>query len=216
MEKRKIILVFLVIAAILAIGFVYFFKNDKQKPLSKKTARVIEENLQIPDTKEIIGNEGRMMSESEYKLPIKKGDEEIIVSKASYSAKESFNIASSKSLQWSDDAKLVFIKSLGAVTPEGKSSQWQIVFGSKKQKRGYEVIIQAEKIVSEKQIESKNIGYGLPQNWYDSGEALESLRSLPQFSDATVSAMNFFYNNDADEWRYAIATSFGNTSMPVK
>src|SRR3989338_6961807 len=72
--------------------------------------------------------------------------------------------------RWSSDAKLVFIKSLGAITLEGKSSQWQLAFSSKtKVKKGYEIIIQADQIVSKKEIDSTAVGADLSKNWKDSG-----------------------------------------------
>lgn len=203
------------IAAAVILGLVFFLSKKDGMIKEKKNVKIIEENLLAPDTKGILGNEGMILAESEYKLPIKDSGE-IIVSKAALAIRAAYDQALPEAGRWADDSSLVFIKSLGAVTPEGESSQWQIVFGSKKKKAGYEIIIQADMMVSEKEIESKNYGYGLPENWYDSGEAIASLSNLPQFSGATISAINFFYNNDAEEWRYAIATSFGNTSMRVK
>jgi hypothetical protein len=40
--------------------------------------------------------------------------------------------------------------------------------------------------------------------------------NLPQFEGATASSINFFYNMDGKRWSYAISTSKGTTSMPVK
>ena len=63
---------------------------------------------------------------------------------------------------------------------------------------------------------STSYGYTLPQNWYDSGDALLSLKTEPQFKDATVSSLNFYYNEDGKRWAYALSTSNGTLSMPVK
>ena len=73
-----------------------------------------------------------------------------MVSKAVLTVKGSYNLEA-RSGKWSSDAKLVFVKSLGAITLEGKSSQWQIVFMSKtKTGKGYEIIVQEDQVVSQK------------------------------------------------------------------
>ena len=221
-QNKKIIYVIIAIVIVLTIGIIYIF--DLLPESLKKTiffgpkGTVIEENLVIPNTEKIAVVEGRFVSPGTYQTPLvpKSDAEEIIAPKAVYTARNGYDVSINEARKWSADAKLIFIKSLGAITLEGKSSQWQIVFGSKTKKKGYEIIIQADKVVSQKEIPSDSFGYDLPKNWYDSGEAIKSLQTMPQFSDAAVSSISFYYNTDGKNWGYGLATSRGTTSMPVR
>ncbi len=182
----------------------------------KKGPQVIEENLVIPDTQKITGAEGRTVESGKVDVPLvpKSESEKVIVAKAVLTVKGSYGLTLPEAEKWATDAKLVFVKSLGAVTLEGKSSQWQVAFSSKtKPKKGYEVIIQADKIVSQKEIDSTAVGANVPADLKDSGEAIVLLQELPQFSDATISSINFYYNADGKIWRYALSTSKGTTSV---
>ena len=180
--NKKIIIVSAVVIIIAAIlGTIYFvspksfesLKNlTKIIDLTPEKPKVIEEKLVIPETKKITGGEGRFVSEGpvEVALVPKTESEKVVVSKAILTVKGSYNLAKQEAGKWSSDAKLVFIKSLGAVTLEGKSSQWQLAFSSKtKVKKGYEIIIQADQIVSKKEIESSAKGVDFPANMSDSG-----------------------------------------------
>ena len=160
---------------------------------------MVEEKLVIPDTQKITGGEGRFVSEGLVAVPLvpKTESEKIMVSKAVLTIKGSYDLSLSEAQKWSSDAKLVFIKSLGAVTLEGKSSQWQLVFSSKtKLKKGYEIIIQADQIVSQKEIDSTAVGADIPKTWKDLGEVIKELQSHPLYQDATVSAVSFYLNPD--------------------
>ena len=133
----------------------------KELGLQKEKPQVIEETLVIPDTQKITGVEGRMVSEGSVQVPLvpKSEAEKVIVSKAVLTVKGSYDKAKSEAETWSKDAKLVFVKSLGGITLEGKSSQWQLAFSSAtKSGKGYEIVIQTDQIVSKKEIDSKAIG----------------------------------------------------------
>jgi len=181
----------------------------------------VEEKLVIPETQEISGGEGRAGGQGPVAVALvpKTEAEKVVVSKAVLTVKGSYELAVLEAKNWAADVNLVFIKSLGAVTLEGKSSQWQIVFSSEtKQGKGYEIIIQGNEVVSQKEIESAANGAILPNAWRDSGEIVASLQGpdQPQFSNATVSSINLYYNTDGKIWRYVLSTSRGNTSMSAE
>ena len=179
---------------------------------------VVTENLVIPETKEVTLADARSLNTGAYSVPLvpRHQGEQVAVAQAVYTLKEGYEKALPEALAWSADSKLVVIKSLGTVTLEGKSSQWQVVFGSKLKNKGYEVIIQADQVASKKEIISDSYGYLIPENWYEASSAVASLQTLPEFSGATISGINFYYNTDAKEWRYGFATSKGATAMPVR
>ena len=71
--------------------------------------------------------------------------------------------------------------------------------------------------MSQKEVSGVEGGYPLPDNWYDSGEAIAALKYLPQFKNETVSSLNFYYNDAAKSWAYGLANSQNKTtSMWVK
>lgn len=219
-NNKKIIYIvigIIVVAAIIAgLYFMGLLPSGILKQLTPaKKPQVINENLVIPDTQKITAGEGRTVENGAVNTPLVPKDEsqKIIVTKAILTSLGSYSISAPEAKNWSTDAKLVFIKSLGAVNIDGKSSQWQIVFSSAAQKgKGYEVIVQADQIVSKKEISSTATGADVPKNIKDSSDAVKSLQELPQFSDATISSINLFYNADGKIWRYALSTSKGTTS----
>ena len=221
MSKVKIILIIIIIAA---LGSVFYWLGSDKKIMvapadEARKARVIQEKLTIPDTTSFTGAEGRVVDQGSVAVALvpKSDAEKVIVPGAELSVKGSYDFAQPEASKWSSDAKLVFIKSLGAVTLDGKSSQWQIAFSSKtKKSRGYEIIVQKNKIVSQKEIESAATGTDIPANWFDSGEAIKTIQDMPQYNNASISAINFFYNFDAKEWKYGISTSAGVTSIRVR
>ena len=236
--NKKIIIVSAVVIIIAAIlGTIYFvspksfesLKNlTKIIDLTPEKPKVIEEKLVIPETQKITGAEGRVVNEGSVAVPLvpENESEKVIVSKAVLTVKGSYDLANPEAQKWSSDAKLVFIKSLGAITLEGKSSQWQLAFSSasakatadksKTKQKGYEIIIQADQIVSKKEIESTAVGADLPKNWKDSDEAIKTLQEMPQYNNVSISAINFFYNTDAKEWRYGFSTSIGSVSVKLQ
>jgi hypothetical protein len=161
---------------------------------------------------------GRTLESAGYAVPLvpKNESEKVVVPGAAYTTKESYQFSIINAKKWSPDARLIYIKSQGTVTLDGKSDQWQLMFGSSNKKAGYEIIVREDAVYSEKQVLSDVYGFALPQNWFDSPDAIVSIATLPQFSDATMSSISFYYNADGKIWSYAIATSKGVTSMQVK
>lgn len=210
-----------IIVAALIYVFDLFGLGEKIDILVQK-GKVIEENLVIPDTQKISGIEGRFVSPgiAEVKLNPKSAAETIIVPKAVLTVKGVYDSVLAEALNWQSDAKLSFIKSLGSVTLEGKSSQWQIIFVfAKTKQKGYEIIVQGSEIVSKKEIEATVIvGGEIPKNFSerDSNWAIGQMAPIPQFSESSISAINFSYNPDAKAWDYVIANSFGNSAIRVR
>ena len=221
MQNKKLVYIIVgIIIVIVVVAILYFSGLIPSSVINKlefkKGPQVVEENLVIPETQKITGAEGRTVESGKVDVPLvpKTESEKVIVAKAVLTVKGSYGLSLPEAEKWASDAKLVFVKSLGAVTLEGKSSQWQLAFSSKTQsKKGYEIIVQGDAIVSKKEIESTAIGASLPASWKDSGEAIVLLQELPQFSDATISSINFYYNADGKIWRYALSTSKGTTSV---
>ena len=223
MQNRSIIITLVAVILIALGGAFYWLGSDKKITVAPgeeaRKARVIQENLIIPDTILFTGAEGRVVDQGSVAVALvpKSDAEKVIVPGAELSVKGAYDFSLQAALEWSSDAKLVFIKSLGAVTLDGKSSQWQIAFASKiKKGKGYEIIIQKNQIVSQKEVESAAAGIDIPANWFDSGEAIKTLQDMPQYNDASISAINFFYNFDAKEWKYGVSTSAGVTSIRVR
>lgn len=219
-KKTAVVSAVLLILALGALA-VWFFAPDiiEKARIDIQGGKVINEQLVVPETKEFTATEGTTVHQSQIQVALNPGNnaEKIIVPKAILTVKGSYALATPEAIIWSPDAKPVFIKSFGAVTLDGKSSQWQLAFSSKiKPKKGYEIIVQENRIVSKKEIDSEAIGADFPKDWFDSDGAVKSLQAMPQFSDATISALNFFYNHDAKRWRYGVATSIGSTSIAVE
>lgn len=201
--------------ALLIGGGAFFFRHSL--PFASRTGIAVEETLRIPETERIDGHAGRTVTPGAYDAPLDaKSGEGIVSSRAVHTLKGSYAVANVRSLAWADDAALISIQSLGAVTEEGKSGEWQLFFGSASRGAGFEVIVFGDRVASEKEVASVLEGYPVPVEWYDSGDALASLRDMPQFSDATVSSLHFFHNEDGERWGYALSTSEGTVSMPVR
>lgn len=220
MQQKTFIIVLAVVAVLAVGGAIYYFSGGAFLPGGKVSTapqkpRVIEETLTIPETKEITSAGGRTVEEGTVDVPLvpKSEGEKIIVPKAVLTVKGGYDVAAAEAKTWTPDAKLVFVKSLGAITLDGKSSQWQVAFASASEKKGYEVIIQGDQIVSQKEIESNAVGVATPENLLDSDTAIQAIQEMPQFSDATVSSISLYYNADGKIWRYAFATSRGTTSL---
>lgn len=225
--KNKIIisLIGVVLAFMLGGALYYFFFSKNATPSAVKgtrvTPKIISENLQIPNTVSVGATEGRMVNAGTVAVPLvpKDDSERVIVPQAVLTVQGTYLLAQPEAVKWSADAKLVFIKSLGAITLEGKSSQWQAVFSAKtKPKKGYEVIIQRDKVVSQKEIDSTATGADVPKNFSerDGQWAIAQMALIPQFQNASVSTINFSYNPDAKAWDYIIANSYGNSAIRVR
>ncbi|MDP3057818.1 MAG: hypothetical protein Q8N37_04890 [bacterium] len=228
MNQKSLVMILVVFIVVILAAAVYVVSPEIFQGLKTgggvvnlppEKPKVIEEKLVIPETEKITGGEGRTVDQGPVEVPLvpKTESEKVVVSKAVLTVKGSYDLAVLEANKWASDASLIFIKSLGAVTLEGKSSQWQLAFSSKtKSSKGYEIIIQGDQIVSKKEIDSAASGADLPSVWRDSGEVIISLQELPQFSTATVSTINLYYNTDGKLWRYVLSTSRGNTSMSAE
>lgn len=214
---KKIILVFCALLFILGGGLFFYYQTTSLRYSGPKTVHVNEPFI-ASDIKEVSVRDGRSVLPSAYNTPLNPDATRMDVTSeiAIFSIKMAYGKVLSDATNWSSDAALVYIKSLGVITSEGYSGEWQIVFGSKLKNSGYEILVYGDKVVSQKEISGTAFGYPIPINWYDSGDALISLRTLPQFARATVSAISFFYNEDGKRWGYALSTSSGTISMPVK
>lgn len=198
----------------------YPVPETKKQFAGKTEPTVVKEELQIPKVKRVSVTSGRAVEGSETRVetplvPMTEG-EKVIVPLAVYTVKGAYELALKEALSWKSDAKPSFVKSSGAVTVDGKSSQWQVAYVSASaSKKSYVVVIQGDAVVSKQEVDSTAVGASLPKTWYDSDEALKRLAELPQFVNATISVIQFFYNADAKVWRYVIQTSSGTTSLEL-
>lgn len=226
-NKNAIYIIFGGIIILAVVVILYFtglipkgaIKKFEFKPEEKP--RVVEENLVVPETKKITGGEGRIVNEGTVAVPLvpKNEGEKVIVSKAILTVKSSYDLAFPEAQKWSADAKLVFIKSLGAVTLEGKSSQWQLAFSSKKKlKKGYEIIVQEDKVASQKEIDSTAKGFDFPTNMPDSGEFVKKLQERLAYSDATLSSFLLASTPESTDvkWWFSISTSKGTVTFEIR
>ena len=228
MQNKKLVVILAIFVVVVIIAAIYIISPDKFSTLKnlsrtigleKETPQIIEENLVAPETKKITGSEGKTASSGPVEVPLvpKTEGEKVVVLKAILTIKGSYDLAGPETQRWSSDAKLVFIKSLGAITLEGKSSQWQLAFSSKtKVKKGYEIIIQADQIISKKEIDSTAVGADAPKQWKDLGDVIKELQSHPLYQDATVSAATFYLNPDNKKWYYTLSTSKGVSSIVIE
>lgn len=202
----------------------YFFLSGRGGNLLKPAEKPIvvkEEKLVIPETKEVTPAAGREVSSTaqvEVPLVPKSESEKVVVASAVLTVKGVVDKTGSEAKVWKSDAKLSFVKALATVTLEGKSSSWQAVYVSATAGAddGYEIIVEGESIVSKKAIPSTSRGADLPETYKDSPQAIAALAELPQFSDATISGLNFYYNADGKVWRYAVSTNKGTTSVQAE
>lgn len=223
-----IILAIIIVVALSALGVYMFypqaFKFLQTEPtaIERTKPKVIEGVPEIPKTEKIISEEGKtseVKGEVEVAFVPKNEGEKVVVSKAILTVKGSYDLAVPEAQKWAPDAKLVFIQSAGgAITLEGKSNQWQLAFASASKKgMGYEIVVQGDQIVSKKEITSTASGANLPQNWYDSDGPIKASQSMPQFANATISSISFYYDLDSKVWMYNLSNSSGQTTgWPVR
>lgn len=225
MQNKSTIIILSAIIIIALGGALYWLGSGKKlislssKPTS--TPRVIKENLTIPDTTSFTGAEGRVVEQGNVAVALvpKSEEEKVIVSGAALTVKGVYDRAMPEARKWAPDARLAFIKSLGAITLEGQSSQWQAAFSSTAKKdKGYEIIIRENKMISRKEIESALAGGAMPDNFADrdSAWAIAQLALIPQFQTASITAIVFSYNADAKGWDYIIPNSFGKSAIRVR
>jgi hypothetical protein len=225
-KKNLLIMTLGVLVLVVIILIIFAFKNSF--PGINKSAntpqgfrgQIINDEVKIPITTTISPNAGEVVERGEYNIKLQPQSEQdkVIILKAKISLKGAYVLAKPNADIWAKDNKLVFIKSNGALGLDGAASSWQLVFDSLSKKRNYEIIIEADKIISEKEINSNAKGFDLPNNWYDDSEAIATFMHLPQFTQDTMSSISFYYNQTAKSWAYGLATDNGNktTSMWVK
>jgi hypothetical protein len=209
----------LVLLGLLAIYFIAYTSVKLVPVIKTPVGRIINENLVIPDLTKTEPILGRAVKPGAISTPLLPQTDEarLIFPQAKLSLKQGYDLANSQALLWSADAKLIYLKSAGAVALTGQSSQWLLVFGAKEKAAGLEIVIQADQVVLKKEITTDSFGYNLPQNWYDSAEAIAAIQSLPQFNNNSISAISFYYNLDSKQWNYAFAIDQDQTtSMIVK
>jgi hypothetical protein len=221
-DKKNILIVAIILIIIIVIIFIVLaFKKDPRsgRVFNREVfiGQIINDEIKIPQTIEVTSNEGEIVPRGQYnvKLQPQSETETVLITKAKLTLKEAYGLSVVEANKWSIDAKLVFIKSNGALGLDGKSSSWQLVYGSADKRKGYEIIMAENQIVSAKEIISESNGFDLPLNWYDSYEAIATL-ALPQFSQDTISALSFYYSAANNSWAYGIANGDKTTSMWVK
>jgi hypothetical protein len=215
MQRPTLIALFCGVLLVVGVAIVVLMqKSTGFLPFSNTT--VVEERLMLPDTESVHGADGRVITEGQYDAPLDPSRGELVSAHTALTIKGAYEKAVGEAVAWAPDARLVFIKSRGVLTAEGASGQWQVVFGSRERRTAYEVIVFDGAVAARKEVPATVYGFALPERWYDSGDALVSIRSLPQFAEATVSSLNFYYNTDSMQWGYAFSTSVGAVSMPVQ
>lgn len=216
--RRYRIILLLTVVILTALVSVFFFTSSEQMRRLSDQENEIQRNVTYPIINSVVALDGRVLPVTGQAIPLvpKNDTERVAIPSAIWTIKDGYKHIEPKVLSWSSDAKLVYARSYGAISVDGKSSAWQYVFGSENKKSGKEIVIEGEEIVSLKDIPATSFGFTLPSNWYDSSDAIISLQQLPQFSSATLSALVFYSNEDAKQWEYALVTSRGTISMPVK
>lgn len=223
-DKKNIAIlgIIILIIAVIVLAIFLFRDNNKNKvnvpDIKNFKGRIIIDSLKAPNTLSVSDNEGELVLRGEYevKLQPQSETEEVYIPNAKLTLKEAYASVNAEATNWSSDAKLVFIKSNGALGLDGRSSSWQLIYASAKKDKNYELIIFEDKIVASKEIDSKVSGFEIPANWYDSHEAIASLQTLPQFGTSTVSAISFYYSGAQQSWAYGLANGDKTTSMWVK
>ncbi len=223
-DKKNIAIAVIAVLIIVTIILVILsFRNNNQVKtgvidLKNFKGQIIDDVIKIPNTTVISNTEGEVVPRGEYNIKLQPQfeTEQAYILKAKLTLKEAYGVSDVAAIKWASDSKLVFIKSNGALGLDGRSSSWQIVFSSPQNKRAYEVIISGDQIVSAKEVDSLISGFDLPVNWYDSYEAIASLRTAPQFASDTISAISFYYSGAEKSWAYGVADGDKTTAMWVK
>lgn len=218
MKKNTFIIVVLVVL-IIGGGIAFWGSRTGRRVAVQGSPRVIEETLVVPDTQTVHEADARMLEQGAVAVPLvpKSEEEKVIVPHAELTLKGGYAAAALVAKQWDSTALLVFVKSLGTVTLDGKSSSWQVMFSSpNKKSAGYEVILQGKEIVSKKEVASEASGAAIPKNWKDLGEVISELQQHPLYQNASVTAASFHLNPDNKKWYYNILTSQGASAIAVE
>lgn len=213
---------------VILAGIILILIGVSYMALSKKWSRipflrepvVLTEKITLPDSNQVTNTDGFHASEQGYKVPLTPEDEgqKVIVNGATHSPFTSYELTKGIAKEWSEDAKLSIIKSLGTVTLEGVSSGWQVIYVSKIKGLGYEIIIDSSTIVRSREIPSASKGGDVPVNFNerDAVWAIHRLAENPQWSGAVMTGLNLAYNPDAKAWDYIISTTYGGSSVRIR
>jgi hypothetical protein len=204
----------LILAAYLG-GLFRFFGERITTIFEKKEQVIVKTGLIIPETPAPSGANVKIMQTSVFETPVDAGNREFVFPDAIYTLKEAYEQTLARALQWAADAKLVSIKSFGAVSLAGRAEEWEIIFGSAKNKKARQYVIYADKTVSEKDMDAVMFGADVPQDWFDSDGAVKAVIGAAQNSQATIRAINFYFNPDDKQWSYAVSSSAGNVIIKV-
>jgi hypothetical protein len=227
-KKNKNYLILGIAIFLLAVVALAVFFNEKSSRAPLKERIVVpeevslEEDLVIPDTKSISENDSRVLAGNLAGISLSPGDnEKVIVPKTVLTMKTAYDLATAEAAEWDSAAKLSFIKSLGTITVDGQSSQWQLVFGAEsKDGKAYEIIIRKDKIVSQKEIDSTTgvAGVDLPAVWPDSGEFVKRLQKDPNFSGASINSFLLGSTPESTDakWWFSVGTSKGVATFEIK
>lgn len=224
--NKKSVAIGIVVAILALVGALYFFKPSllniftQQIGIDVERPMVVTETVKIPDTKVFTGGEGWYPNKDAYQVPLapKSDGEQVVVTGAVLAVRGVYLLTLPIAQNWASDAKLVMINSLSTVALDGKSQGWQVIFGSQKNKKGYEIIVERETAVSKKEIPVSVYGADIPKNFAerDAAWAITLLAGNPQFQSASMTGLNFVYSTDAQAWDYIIASSLGGTAVRVR
>lgn len=203
---------FLVLVAIASVVYYGGVKNAKRAIFNNEY--IVSESPTPRVVERISVNDGRRVVSTGESVPLVGGKNFVVEN--GVTLKGAYSIAAPLATSWAEDAKLVYIRSLGTVTLAGVSSGWEVGFGSKTLEKGYVVSVVAGAVASKTETTTTVFGYDVPEKWYDAGEAIKSFSGLPQFDEATISGLNFYYNKDSKRWGYAVSSSKGTVSIPVR
>lgn len=219
--KKNISLIITIIGLLVIGGSVAFYaatRTERTVSIQGKP-RIVEEKPVIPNTEKVYTADARMLEQSGVAVPLapKTEEEKVIVPQAELTLKEAYAAAARAAQKWDDAALFVFVKALGTVTLDGKSSGWQVLFSSPdKRNMGYEIIISGGTIASEKEVASDAVGAAVPEQWKDLGEVIAELQTHPLYQNATVNGASFHLNPDNKKWYYGILTSKGASTIAVE
>ncbi len=213
-NKKVFIFAVALLLAICAGAVVYYGGYNKVRTAVFSGERIITETPTVHIMDSTSALDGKYAGSTGE--PIELVSREHVVIAGGTTPKEAYLFAENIAKTWSEDVKLVYIKSLGTVTVDGTSSGWVVVFGSKEMNQGYSVYITNGAVVEKGTVDIQSYGYELPSDWYDGVEAIRSIQNLPQFSKSTISGLSFAYNEDGKRWGYVITSSNGTVSVPVR
>ncbi len=222
MQKIKIKKLLAILAAILFLaGVLVFVQSRTFRRLAPMLTggRVIEEDLSIPDLKNANGIDGRSLNASPYLTPLapKSASERVVIPLAKLTLKQGLLLSQANAGNWSSDAKLIYAKSFGAVTLDGKSSQWLYVFGSERKESASGIVVRGDKVIAELELATSEYGHELPREWLDAKEHISSLAASPDFAERSIGGLSLYYNEDSGAWSFGIALDKGQSvSAPLK